>query len=677
MAGKFGGLIALLLAGAAMPAAAQDAATVVQQTAAAETGIAIARQFGAMESIQQISMAPSGNKIAYIANAGENQVLLIADLVAGGTPTRIMSVSPADGLISDCRWATDTRLACNINYVAEATGKLIGYSRLFAIGSDGSQVVKLTRETGGRSVGDIFNGGDVLDWDVPGKPNSVLMQQKYVPDSQIGTHLGSTSEGLGVDEVDTITLARRRVESPRVIATRYVTDGHGTVRLMGTRDADDDGYVRKTEHFFYRAPGSREWKPLSAVATVGDLSVGFEPVAVDPASNVVYGFEGNDNGTNALYSISLDGKATRKLIASRPDVDIDTVVMIGRSNRVVGTSYATERRTIDYFDPALNTLSGQLSRALPGHPAVSIIDSSADESKLLLLASSDTNPGMVYLYDKPTRHLEAVLPVRAELAARTLSEVKAVTYAAADGTIVPAYLTMPPGSTGRGIPAIVIPHGGPGARDEWGFDWLAQFYAARGFAVLQPNFRGSTGYGAAWYQRNGFKSWRLAVGDVNDAGRWLVAQGIAAPDKLAIVGWSYGGYAALQSSVLDPDLFKAIVAIAPVTDFQKYRDEWVGYTNFPMVDAFVGNGPHIRDGSPAQNAERIKAPVLMFHGDRDQNVGIGESRFMLARLRSAGKQAELVEFAGLNHQLPSPTARVRLLSESDAFLRRSLGMAPG
>ena len=159
-------------------------------------------------------------------------------------------------------------------------------------------------------------------------------------------------------------------------------------------------------------------------------------------------------------------KVTRKLISSRPDVDVDGLVGIGRSRRVIGTSYATERRAVEYFDPAIALLSRQLSAALPGRPEVSIIDSTVDGSKLLIRAASDTNPGMIYLYDKATRHMEALLPVRAELAQRTLATVTPITYTAADGTQIPAYLTLPPGSDGKGIPAIVMPHGGPAARDE-------------------------------------------------------------------------------------------------------------------------------------------------------------------------------------------------------------------
>ena len=137
--------------------------------------------------------------------------------------------------------------------------------------------------------------------------------------------------------------------------------------------------------------------------------------------------------------------------------------------------------------------------------------------------------------------------------------------------------------------------------------------------------------------KNGYQGWRTAMTDINDAGHWMVKSGIADPKKLAIVGWSYGGYAALLTSVVDPDLYKAIVAVAPVTDLETLRDESRRLRLFPQRDAQIGHGPWVVEGSPARNANRIKAPVLLFHGDRDTNVWISESRLMAGKLKGAGE----------------------------------------
>jgi dipeptidyl aminopeptidase/acylaminoacyl peptidase len=293
---------------------------------------------------------------------------------------------------------------------------------------------------------------------------------------------------------------------------------------------------------------------------------------------------------------------------------------------------------------------------------------------LLLRAGSDVSPGDFYLFDKTTKQLQEIMPLRPELADTRLAETKPISFPASDGTMIPGYLTLPPGSDGKNIPALVMPHGGPASRDVWGFDFLAQYFANRGFAVLQRNYRGSTGYGDAWFGKNGFQNWKLAIGDVNDAGHWLVKQGIANPEKLGIFGWSYGGYAALQSSVLDPTLFRAIVAVAPVTDLQSRLDEFRNRYDFPQIEAQVGKGPHIVEGSPARNAGRIKAPVLLFHGENDLNVGIGQSRLMASKLKGAGGSVELVEFRKLDHQLDDSVVRTEMLDKADAFLRASLKM---
>lgn len=198
--------------------------------------------------------------------------------------------------------------------------------------------------------------------------------------------------------------------------------------------------------------------------------------------------------------------------------------------------------------------------------------------------------------------------------------------------------------------------------------YLAQYYVQLGYAVLQPNFRGSSGYGEAWYCNNGFKSWATAIGDVNDGARWLVAQGIADKARLAIVGWSYGGYAALQANILDPGLYKAVVAVAPVTDLEGLRSRAAKFTNYLQVDAFIGQGPHVAAGSPARHAAVFRAPVLMFSGDRDLNVDVSQARTMDAALAAAGKAHELKIYPGLDYQLDDSSARTDLLRRSAAFL---------
>jgi dipeptidyl aminopeptidase/acylaminoacyl peptidase len=250
--------------------------------------------------------------------------------------------------------------------------------------------------------------------------------------------------------------------------------------------------------------------------------------------------------------------------------------------------------------------------------------------------------------------------------------VKAVRFAAKDGTMIPGFLTLPPGRTdAKGLPGLVMPHGGPLARDTSGFDWLPQFFAAQGFAVLQPNFCGSSGYGDAFFAHNGFKSWPLAIGDVNDGGRWLIAQGVDAK-KLAIFGWSYGGYAALQANVVDPGLYRATVAVAPVTDLALLRDEYLRFTNFKLIDAQIGNGPHVVAGSPARNAAKMMAPVLIFHADQDLNVDIEQSRAMVSALKAAGKKVDFVEYKNLDHQIDDSVSRADMLSRSAAFLKAGL-----
>ena len=647
---------------AAVLAALQPAATATPDPAIA---------FGARENVEFIALSPDGTRLAYaIPREGQGSRLMTVD-VGTTQPRHVISVDGSRQRLAGCDWVSNRRLVCTVFGVADSSGVLVTATRLIALDLDGTNVKILGERDSAYQVRARLFGGSVIDW-LPGQENQVLMQQQFIPESRAGTLINRTEDGLGVAQVDTVSLRNRQTEDAHPNAVRYLSDGRGRVRIMGVQRVRGDDMATNVTTHFYRAAGSSEWVRLGDYDGRNDS--GLWPVAVDAERDAVYAFEQQADGRDALVRIALDGSERRDLSLSHPHVDVDSLLRIGRSNRVVGASYATERRQTVYFDPELQRIAEQLSRALPNTPLINFVGASEDEGKLLVWAGSDNDPGTYLVLDRESRQLVQVMRSRPELDGVQLAAVRPITYRAADGTQIPGYLTLPPGSNGRNLPAIVMPHGGPSARDEWGFDWLAQYFANRGYAVLQPNFRGSAGYGNEWFQTNGFQSWNVAIGDVNDAGRWLISEGIADASRLAVVGWSYGGYAALQSGVVDPDLYKAVVAIAPVADIGDWRDEWRRFTNAAVMRDFVGTGPHIAAGSPARHASAIKAPILLFHGEMDRNVSVRQSRLMRDRLRDAGKNVELVEFSGLDHQLEDSAARVRMLRRSDEFLRQALSI---
>lgn len=637
-----------------------------------------AKAFGARESVTDLRLSPDGMSVAYVAPAaGQGSVLFVQSL-AKGAPRSSHPVIAAGGKperLGGCSWVSNQRLVCVIYGVIASNILLepVEFTRLIAVNTDGTHAKLLSTRNNEYTRGLQLGGGEVIDW-LPDEDGAVLMSRVYLPDDHTGSHIGSSKKGLSVDWIDTQTMSTRTVESPRDDAVEYISDGRGTIRIVGTKSRRgalgdyDSGNIA----YFYRQQGSREWRPFGEL--VGEGHNGFEPIAVDHDSNIAYCYRKLD-GRRALYSVALDGSLKEELIYSRPDVDVGNLNRIGRRDRVVGVTYADEFSHYHFLDPDFERLMKSLAKALPGQPGLQIADSNIDESKLLIRAGNDQDPGVYYLFDKKLRQLETFLVVRGELEGVKLASVKPIRYQAADGTSVPAYMTIPPGvDTPKNSPAIVMPHGGPSARDYWRFDWLAQFYASRGYVVLQPNFRGSSGYGDDFFKRNGFRSWPTAIGDVLDAGKWLVAQGIASPDKLAVVGWSYGGYAALQSAVVDPSVFKAVIAIAPVTDLPELVEAHRHWSDFLVVSQEIGDGPHVREGSPALNAEKIRVPVLLFHGELDRNVPIRQSKEMSDHLAAAGVAHELITWPDLDHQLEDSAARAEMLRKSDAFLRKAMGL---
>jgi len=624
----------------------------------------VARRFGTLAGATQVSLSPDGEKLAFLApSKGQGNDLYIVDIGEGAVPRRILRSSGDPEILFWCKWATTARLVCEIGGRENVGGDIMGFTSLLGVDASGGNVKTLSARRGANAIGYDFRGGEVIDWQ-PSAEGDLLITRSYVPEAG-STVIRKDGEGLGVDLVKATDGSAKTVEKPRRDAIEYVSDGKGQVRIMGLNSPTTyRGYADPLVRHMFRRKNSRDWEQLSSYDTLS--MKGFYPYAVDITTDRAIGFA-NVDGRRAIVALSLDGAGKTEALFRHSEVDVDELVRVGRDQRVVGATYVTERRHMEITDPKVAAMAKSLSGALGGKD-VYFIDASADEAHWLVWVGSDIDPGRYYRYTPSSKQLRPLLDERPLLADQALSPVKPIRYPASDGTMIPGYLTLPLGKVdAKGLPAIVMPHGGLAARDEWGFDWLAQYFARLGFAVVQPNYRGAAGYGDQWYMDNGFQSWRTAIGDVNDAGRWLLTEG-ADPAKLSIVGWHYGGYAALQSGATEPGLFRSIVAIAPITDLAQFKSRAMKFASGAVLRDFVGSGPHIREGSPAQNAANIKAPVLMFHGTFDQRANIEQARIMRRALADAGKSVELIEYPGLATSLNDSEARTAMLARITQFL---------
>jgi dipeptidyl aminopeptidase/acylaminoacyl peptidase len=630
--------------------------------------MADAKAFGARDAVIRPDLSADGSRVIYITPGPARSSIAVIGNLDTGQYSQVASSNGDPDILRWCNFVSTSRSVCQItgNNIDNLVN-VIGFSRLVSINNDGSDPKLLGQTDSFYDAHARQYDGDIIDW-LEGTTGQVLMQRTYIPEEgKLGTRLVRTKSGLAVDRLNASTLSRQIVEEPRTGAGDYMSDGLGHVRLLEVPDVTPAGFVSGQIRYLYRTVGANDWKPL----TTADYQE-FQPLAIDAETDQLYALKKKD-GRYALYGIKLDGSLTQKLVAANSHVDIDDVVRFGDGQRVIGYTYAEEQGVVVYFDPEFKALSDGLSRALPQFPIVEFVDSSHDGRKLLIHAGSDRDPGQYYMFDRDKKSLTPAMVDRPELEGRVLASVKAVTISAPDGAQIPAYLTLPPGKDPKKLPAVVLPHGGPSARDYWGFDWLAQFLAARGYAVIQPEYRGSAGWGDAWLNQNGFKNWRTSIGDITASAKWLSQQGIADPDRLAILGWSYGGYAALQSAATEPTLYKAVVAIAPVTDLAMLKDDAQYFVNKELVEREIGAGPHVAEGSPLRHPADIVAPVLLFHGDRDSNVHIAHSQKMDAALKAAGHTSNLTIFKGLDHQLDDSTARASMLASIGQLLDQTIG----
>ncbi len=630
-----------------------------------------AKLFGARPSTSVPDLSPEGDKIVYIEAAnGPGAIVRLLDLKTKQGTDVIASAGKPDS-IDWCEFATEEWIVCHVRADVPFRTSIVGASQLVAVNLATKQTKNLGVNSNFKEDATIRQSdGYVISYSADGPP-SVVMARNYVLQKGQEGIMGSEAPpiSLGVDRIALDTMKVTRIEAPNPLVENLLTEPNGTPRIMETADYDSTGQLTGVSNFRFRAPGSSNWLDLSKFDSA--MSSGTMPIAFDAATNQVY-LLSKKNGLQALYRQQLEPTAQPVEVASNPHYDIDGVVRLRRDGPVVGYTYTDDRPEVAFFDPTFSKIVTDLGKVLTDDPLVDLSGISRDGNKILIHAAADRDPGAYYVFDRQTRTLDFALEDRDSLAKVPLAPMRRVDVPTADGHSIPAYLTVPQGHAANG-PAVVLPHGGPSARDAYGFDWLAQFLAARGYAVIQPNYRGSAGYGDQFLGENAFKDWHTAINDIGASADYLVKQGIANSGRLAIVGWSYGGYAALQSAVVTPAKYKAVVAIAPVTDLSRLGRDEEGFTNANLVSDFIGKGQNLRDGSPLQHADQIKAPVLLVHGDLDRNVRVWHSQRMEKALRSAGDSVELLEFKDLNHQLEDGDARAEMLTKIGELLEQTIG----
>jgi len=361
-------------------------------------------------------------------------------------------------------------------------------------------------------------------------------------------------------------------------------------------------------------------------------------------------------------------------------VDFGLAFFSEATDALVATAYEDDRTRIYFRDKAWEQDYRFLESQFPGKE-INPVSLTADDRLWLIAASSDTDPGEVHLFDRSSRKLTLQYKVRERIPREHMAAMKPVRYRSSDGLEIPAFLTMPKGAPARGLPAIVLPHGGPWARDEWGFDNLAQFLANRGYAVLQPNFRGSTGYGKKFLNA-GNRQWGDRMQDDLTWGvKYLVGQGIADPRRVGIMGGSYGGYATLAGVAFTPDLYAAAVSIVGPSSLITLLDSIPAYwESFRIVFHERMGNPNTPEGkaqlirqSPLHSAPKIRTPLLVAQGANDPRVKKAESEQIVVALRDHGFPVEYILAPDEGHGFARPVNSMALWAASERFFAKHLG----
>lgn len=377
------------------------------------------------------------------------------------------------------------------------------------------------------------------------------------------------------------------------------------------------------------------------------------------------------------YKLSLNDGSVSEAIFDQEHRDIDSLIK-DKNRRVYGVRYTGFKPDYKFFDKKLETILRNLTSSMPNNTLI-LVDHTTDWEQLIFYVEGDNSSGQYLIYKKGK--IELLTNARPAITSDRINSVRTYSFKARDGLDIPSLITLPVGKELKNLPAVMLPHGGPASHDTIGFDWLAQYFASLGVVVLQPQFRGSDGFGLA-HRTAGFGEWGEKMqDDLTDAVKDMVKQQIIDPERVCIVGASYGGYAALAGAALTPDIYHCAISVNGVSDLPRMLnsdkrayggDHWVmSYWN-AAVKKGNKTETHLKQISPVYRADEIKIPVLLLHGEHDMVVPVEQSEVMYSALKAKDKNVRYVELDGGSHSLRNMQNRQQALKEIDRFVRQHL-----
>ena len=640
----------LLAVALSTPLAAQEAAKPAPPATEPATPHTAA-DFATLPFVQGAVMSPDGKWLGGLFGVEGSRRVCILPLLA-------------DQGKGQCALMPDMTEARSVEWVGN-DNLLIHISKLLPVDLDRwyvSRLVSLNRKTGKLTLllWDLKgqDGDDVLWTARDGSPfalvagqNSIYKEPEFWP---------------GIYRVNVETGSRSRVQSGREDVMKWVADPDGEVRL-GYGYNDD---VRRSR-LLYRKDKSASFRVIDRAderQREGLLSL--EGFGSAPES-VLLVHEDSDKHS-ALFEADLNsGKDLRKIWTAPEGSWIADTIMAEDGKTVLGLWLGGKRRERIWLDPVLAQLQADFDKSVPDR-RVSITSFSSDRKQMLVTIDRADTPGALYFFDINDGTLHRVAFLSTPLKGERLNPVKAVTYKARDGLEIEAILTLPQGREAKKLPVVVMPHGGPWAHDTLDYDYWAQFVAGLGYAVIQPNFRGSTGYGED-FKRKGEGQLGLAMqDDLNDALKYVVDQGIGDGARACIVGASYGGYAALWGLARDAGLWRCGIAISGISSLRRdVNDMGDSLTGNRNMDAWKRMTPDFAAVSPLNFVDRIKAPLLMVHGKMDVTVDHSQSVSMANRMAAAGKPHEFLSLPKADHYFTRESDRLALLKAMEAFLKKN------